>query len=290
MCNKLLHWKFKRVQKHQTSEDTLYNKIRSTVSVHSPQRLQRVPQWHQPCRASTLTLAPSKRCSIPQRQCNQPCMDVLIETRQACLGHNMVPSTSGARPSGRRQRVRSVSEQVRSLNCNRHGLLCRRQHQSLLNVGGRYNVRLFKLIHCVLQDDRCLCLTTLVGTIKICVNNTHNTFFTISSRLAAVWRAQYCALEKCVGRVGDDSTALPNVWQRTSPTHTLIRMQDDHQHLTDGWCSRRQGVRWSDLQPLSDAHVTRHKSIIKLQGVLERDGPRLCLSHVVVVAALVLPC
>ena len=115
------------------------------MSVHSPQRLQRVPQWHQPCRASTLTLPPSKRCSIPQRQCNQPTMDVLIEIRQACLGHNVVPSTLGARPSGRRQRVRSVAEQVRSLNCNRHGLLYRCQQQSLLNVGGHYNVRLFKL-------------------------------------------------------------------------------------------------------------------------------------------------
>ena len=145
MCNKLLHWTFKTVQKHQTSDDTLYSKIRSTVSVHSPRRLQRVPQWHQPCRASTLTLAPSKRCAIPQRQCNQPRMDVLIEIRQACLGHDVVPSTSGARPSGRRQRVRSVAEQVRSLNCNRHGLLCRCQHQSLLHVSGHYNVRLFKL-------------------------------------------------------------------------------------------------------------------------------------------------
>ena len=34
---------------------------------------------------------------------------------------------------------------VRSLNCNKHGLLCRCQHQSLLSVGGHYNVRLFKL-------------------------------------------------------------------------------------------------------------------------------------------------
>ena len=97
------------------------------------------------CRASTLTLAPSKRCSNPQRQCNQPSIDVLIEIRQACLGHNVVPSISGARPSGRRQRVRSVAEQIESLNCNRHGLLCSCQHQSLHSVGGHYNVRLFKL-------------------------------------------------------------------------------------------------------------------------------------------------
>ena len=133
------------MQKHQTSEDTHYNKIRSTVSVHSPQQLQRVPQRHQPCRASTLTLAPSKRCSIPQRQCNQPSMDVLKEIRQACLGDNVVPSISGARPSGRRQRVRSVAEQIESLNCNRHGLLCSCQQQSLHSVGGHNNIRLFKL-------------------------------------------------------------------------------------------------------------------------------------------------
>ena len=110
----------KGVQKHQTSEDTHYSKIRSTVSVHSPQQLQRLMQQHKTCRTSTLTLAPSKRCSTPQRQCNQPSMDVLIEIRQACLGHNVVPSISGARPSGRRQRVRSVAEQIESLNCNRH--------------------------------------------------------------------------------------------------------------------------------------------------------------------------
>ena len=139
MCNKLLHWKLKGVQKHQTSEDTHYSTIRSTVSVHSPQQPQRVSQPHQPCRASTLTLAPSKRCSIPQRQCNQPSMDVLKEIRQACLGY------TGARPSGRRQRVRSVAGQIESLNCNRHGLLCSCQQQSLHSVGGRHNIRLFKL-------------------------------------------------------------------------------------------------------------------------------------------------
>ena len=139
------HWKFKGVQKHQTSEDTHYSKIRSTVSVHSPQQLQRLMQQHKTCRTSTLTLAPSKRCSIPQRQCNQPSMDVLIEIRQACFGHNVVPSISGARPSGRRQRVRSVAEQIESLNCNRHGLMCRCQQQSLHSIGGHYNIRLFKL-------------------------------------------------------------------------------------------------------------------------------------------------
>ena len=36
-------------------------------------------------------------------------------------------------------------KQVRSLNGGRHGMLCRCQHQSLLNVGGHYNARLFKL-------------------------------------------------------------------------------------------------------------------------------------------------
>ena len=112
--------KLKGVQKHQTSEDTHYSKILSTVSVHSPQQLQRHLQQHQACRASTLTLAPSKRCSNPQRQCNQPSFDVLIEIRQDCLGHNVVPSISGARPSGRRQRVRSVAEQIESLNCSRN--------------------------------------------------------------------------------------------------------------------------------------------------------------------------
>ena len=115
------------------------------MSVHSPQQLQRHLQQHQTCRTSTLTLAPSKRCSIRQRQCNQPSIDVLIEIRQACLGHNVVPSISGARPSGRRQRVRSVAEQIESLNCSRHGLLCSCQHQSLHSVGGHYNNRLFKL-------------------------------------------------------------------------------------------------------------------------------------------------
>ena len=133
------------MQKHQTSEDTHYSKIRSTVSVHSPQQQQRVSQRHQPCRASNLTLAPSKRCSKPQRQCNQPSMDVLKEIRQACLGHNVVSSISGARPSGRRQHVRSVAGQIESLNCNRHGLLCSCQQQSLHSVGGHYNIRLFKL-------------------------------------------------------------------------------------------------------------------------------------------------
>ena len=137
--------KLKGVLKHQTSEDTHYSKIRSTVSVHSLQQLQRHLQQHQACRASTLTLAPSKSCNIPQRQCNQPSFDVLIEIRQACLGHNVVPSISGARPSGRRQRVRSVAEQVESLKCNRHGLLCSCQQQSLHSVGGHYNVRLCKL-------------------------------------------------------------------------------------------------------------------------------------------------
>ena len=134
MCNKLLQWKLKGVQKHQTSEATHYSKKKKL-------------QGECPFTSTTaeLTLAPSKCCSIPQRQCNQPSMDVLIEIRQACFGHNVVPSTSGARPSGRRQRVRSVAEQVRSLNCNRHGLLCRCQHQRLPNVSGHYNVRLFKL-------------------------------------------------------------------------------------------------------------------------------------------------
>ena len=145
MCNKLLQWKLKGVQKYQTSEDTHYSKIRSTVSVHSPQQLQRHLQQHQACRASTLTLAPSKRCSIPQRQCNQPSMDVLKEIRRACLGHNVVPSISGARPSGRRQRVRSVADQIESHNCNRHGLLCSCQQQSLHSAGGHHNIRLFKL-------------------------------------------------------------------------------------------------------------------------------------------------
>ena len=133
MCNKLLHKKLKGVQKHQPSE------------VYSPQQLQTLLQQHQACRASTLTLAPSKRCSNPQRQCNQPSIDVLIEIRQACLGHNVVPSISGARPSDRRQRVRSVAEQIESLNCNRHGLLCSCQQQSLHSVGGHYNISLFKL-------------------------------------------------------------------------------------------------------------------------------------------------
>ena len=136
----------KGVQKHQNSEDTHYSKIRSTLSVHSPQQLQRHLQQHQACCASTLTLAPSKRCSNPQRQCNQPSSDVLIEIRQACLGHNGVLSISGTRPSGRRQRVRSVAEQIGSLNCNRHGLLCSCQQQSLHSDGGHYNIRLFKLI------------------------------------------------------------------------------------------------------------------------------------------------
>ena len=145
MRNKLLSMKLKRVQKHQTSEDTHCSKLRSTVSVHSPQQLQRHLQQHQACRASTLTLAPSECCSIPQRQCNQPSVDVLIEIRQASLGHNVVPSISGARPSGRRQRVRSVAEQIESHNCSRHGLLCSCQQQSLHNAGGHYNMRLFKL-------------------------------------------------------------------------------------------------------------------------------------------------
>ena len=133
------------MQKHQTSEDTHYSKILSTVSVHSPLQLQRHLQQHQACCASTVTLAPSKRCSNPERQCNQPSFDVLIEIRQACLGHNVVPNISGARPSGRRQRVRSDAEQIESHNCNRHGLLCSCQQQSLHSAGGRYNIRLFKL-------------------------------------------------------------------------------------------------------------------------------------------------
>ena len=129
------------MQKYQTSEDTHYNKIR----VHSPQQLQTHLQQDQACRASTLTLAPSKRCSNPQRQCNQPRTDVLKEIRQACSGHNVVPSILGARPSGRRQRVRSVAEQIESLTCNRHGLLRSYQQQSLHSIGGHYLVRLFKL-------------------------------------------------------------------------------------------------------------------------------------------------
>ena len=96
------------------------------------------------CRASTLALAPSKRCSLPQRQCNQPSMDVLTEIRQACLEHNVVPCISGARPSGSRQRVRSAVEQIESLTCSRHGLLCSCQHQSFHSVGEHYNVRLCK--------------------------------------------------------------------------------------------------------------------------------------------------
>ena len=51
-------------------------KYRSTVSVHSPHQLQRHLQQHQACRASTLTLAPSKR-SISKRQYNQPSFDVV---------------------------------------------------------------------------------------------------------------------------------------------------------------------------------------------------------------------
>ena len=146
MCSKLLHWKLKKECRNTKPLKThITANIRSTVSVHSPQQLQRILQQHQTCRTSTLTLAPSKRCSITQRQCNQPSMDVLIEIRRACLGYNVVPSISDARLSGRRQRVRSVAEQIESLNCNRHGLLCSCQQQSLHSVGGHYNVRLFKL-------------------------------------------------------------------------------------------------------------------------------------------------
>ena len=36
-------------------------------------------------------------------------------------------------------------KQARSLNASRHGLQCRCQHQSLLNLDGHYNTRLFKL-------------------------------------------------------------------------------------------------------------------------------------------------
>ena len=36
-------------------------------------------------------------------------------------------------------------KQVRSHNASRHGLQCRCQHQSLLNLDGHYNTRLFKL-------------------------------------------------------------------------------------------------------------------------------------------------
>ena len=104
MCNKLRHWKLKGVQIHQTSEDTHYSKIRSTVSVHSPQQLQRHLQQHQACRASTLTLAHSKRYSIPQRQCNQPSMDVFKEIATGLLG------------TQRGTKVADANVYVRSLN------------------------------------------------------------------------------------------------------------------------------------------------------------------------------
>ena len=70
---------------------------------------------------------------------------IAVELLAHCLAQGPIANISGARPSGRRQRVRSVAEQIESHNCIRHGLLCSCQQQSLHSVGGHYNIRLFKL-------------------------------------------------------------------------------------------------------------------------------------------------
>ena len=66
-----MHW-FKSVQKHHTSEDTLYSKnmpsLKMGASVRSPRRLQRVLQWHPPWGASNFTLFTIKallQCATP---------------------------------------------------------------------------------------------------------------------------------------------------------------------------------------------------------------------------------
>ena len=62
----------KSVQKHHTSEDTLYSKnmpsLKMGANVHSPQQLQRVLQWHPPWGASIFTLFTIKallHCATP---------------------------------------------------------------------------------------------------------------------------------------------------------------------------------------------------------------------------------
>ena len=61
-------------------------------------------------------------------------------------GHTVAPSISGARPSGRRQRVRSVSlnKLNPSIAVDMDCCAAANQHQNLHSVGGHYNVRLFK--------------------------------------------------------------------------------------------------------------------------------------------------
>ena len=90
-----VHW-FEIMQKHHTSEDTIQQNTPSLnvgVNVHFPQRQQRVLHWHQPCRASTLTLLTFKtllRCATPVNSTKN--------------------GTSGARPSGSRQQKHSMAK------------------------------------------------------------------------------------------------------------------------------------------------------------------------------------
>ena len=138
------------VQKHHTSEDTLYSKntpsLKMGVSVHSPQRLQRVLQWHQPCRAPNFTLLTFKallHCATPVQSTKYGRVD----------GNStgLFGTQRGAKHIGRQTQVADANvyvrwpKQVRSLHGGRHGLLCRCQHQSLLNVGRHCSTRLFKL-------------------------------------------------------------------------------------------------------------------------------------------------
>ena len=133
------------MQEHQTSEDTHYSKIRPTGEcsfTSKPAETYATTQNLSHVNSHTCTFKALLQSTTPVQSTKNRRVD---RYRQACSGHNVVPSISCARPGGTRQRVRSVAEQIESLNCNRHGLLCSCQRQSLHSVGGHYNIRLFKL-------------------------------------------------------------------------------------------------------------------------------------------------
>ena len=110
ICNKLLQWKMKGVQKHQTSEDTNYSIIRSRVSVHSPRQLQRHLQQHPSVsrvNSHTCTFEALPHTVTPMQSTEVRRVD---EIRHVCVGHNVAPSKSGFDP------VANANVYFRSLN------------------------------------------------------------------------------------------------------------------------------------------------------------------------------
>ena len=117
--------------KHHTSEDTLQQNtpsLKMGANVQSPPRLQRVMQWHPPWGASNFTLFTIKAL--------HRCVTTAQLTKYGRVDGNptgLFRTHRGAKHSGHQTQWHTPThtfgnKQVRSIN-----------------VGGRYNARLFKL-------------------------------------------------------------------------------------------------------------------------------------------------